>query len=489
MKNKIQYFLTSALLLILLTNFANAQSEDQCFKCHIDLDDAKANLFKTDIHHLKGISCSGCHGGDASSDDMEVAMSKEKGYIGVPSRNNRYQACVNCHADADKMKRFGSNLPTDQYENLKVSIHYQPSFNQQGPIVDCITCHSVHDIKSVKDPASKVYPTKITALCGECHSSAEFMRRYNPGLPVDQVAKYRTSTHGMLNAKGNPDAAECASCHGSHEIQAVKDSRSLVYSTNIPSMCANCHSDAKLMAKYKIPTDQYDKYVSSVHGVALLEKGDLSSPSCNSCHGNHGAVPPGVESISKVCGTCHVLNMELFEQSPHKKAFDERNYPECESCHGNHGIIHSTDEMIGTQESSVCVKCHKAEDENKGYMVAGVMKKLIDSLKVQDTQTKSILDEAVQKGMDVSDATFSLKDVRQVLIQSRTTVHSFDLDRFKENINEGFTIVNKAKITGEEAIDEFYFRRIGLGFSTIIVTLLVIGLYFKLRKIEKKSQN
>jgi hypothetical protein len=143
--------------------------------------------------------------------------------------------------------------------------------------------------------------------------------------------------------------------------------------------------------------------------------------------------------------------------------------------------------MVGTQESAVCVKCHKAEDDNKGFIVAGEMKKLIDSLKVEDTETKSILDEAVQKGMDVSDATFSLKDVRQVLIQSRTTVHTFDLDKFKENINEGFTIVNKAKISGEEAIDEFYFRRIGLGISTIVVTLLVIGLYFKLRKIEKKA--
>ena len=87
------------------------------------------------------------------------------------------------------------------------------------------------------------------------------MKLYNPALPVDQVAKYRTSVHGNLNAKGDPNAAECASCHGSHEIQPVKDSRSLVYATNIPSVCANCHSDAKLMAKYKIPTDQYENYV------------------------------------------------------------------------------------------------------------------------------------------------------------------------------------------------------------------------------------
>jgi predicted CXXCH cytochrome family protein len=487
MKNKIKNISVSVLLLILTLGTLRAQSNDQCFKCHLDLDDASAKIFKSDVHFAKGVTCADCHGGNATSDDMEEAMSKEKGFIGVPLRDNRYQVCVNCHADNQKMKKFGSILPTDQYENLQNSIHFKPSFNNQGPIADCITCHSVHDIKSVKDPSSKVYPTRITALCGSCHSSAEFMKQYNPALPVDQVSKYNTSVHGTLNAKGDPNAAECASCHGSHEIQAVKDSRSLVYATNIPLVCSNCHSNTKLMAKYKIPVDQYDKFVTSVHGVALLEKRDLSAPSCNDCHGNHGAVPPGVESISKVCGTCHVLNMELFEQSPHKKAFDENDFPECESCHGNHQIDHSTDEMVGTQESSVCVECHSTDDDNKGYMVAGEMKKLIDSLKAEDSETKVILDEAIQKGMDVSDATFALKDVRQVLIQSRTTIHSFNLDKFKEHINGGFTIVKKVKVTGEVAIDEFYYRRIGLGFSTIIVTLLVIGLYIKLKKVEKKS--
>jgi len=487
MKNKIKNILIAVLFLTIYSNLLIAQTTDQCFKCHSDMDDAKASLYKTDIHHSKGISCSGCHGGDATSDDMDVAMSKEKGFIGVPPRSDRYQVCINCHADADKMKKLGSNIPTNQYEKLKASIHFQPSFDNQGPMADCITCHSVHDIKNVEDPLSKVYPTKIVELCGSCHSSAEFMKHYNPALPVDQVAKYKTSVHGNLNEKGNPDAAECASCHGSHEIQPVKDSRSLVYATNIPGVCSNCHSDAKLMAKYKIPTDQYKNYVQSVHGIALLEKGDLSSPSCNDCHGNHGAVPPGVESISKVCGTCHVLNMELFEQSPHKKAFDEHNYPECESCHGNHLVNKVTDDMVGTQKPAVCVKCHSVDENKKGFMVAGEMKMLIDSLKNKDSVTTKILDEAGQKGMDVSEATFSLKDVRQVLIQSRTTIHAFNLDKFKAQIGEGFTIINKAEITGQDAIDEFYYRRIGLGFSTIIVTLLVIGLYIKLKKVEKKT--
>jgi predicted CXXCH cytochrome family protein len=488
MKNKIKYFLVPALFLFLNSNLLIiAQTNDECFKCHVDLDDTRANLYKTDIHHLKGISCAACHGGDATSDDMDVAMSEVKGFIGVPQRSKRYEVCISCHTDENKMKSFGSNLPTDQFEYLKVSVHFQPTFNNQGPIADCITCHSVHDIRRVNDPASKVYPTRITNLCGECHSSADYMKNYNPALPVDQIAKYRTSIHGKLNAQGDPNAAECASCHGSHEIQAVNDPRSLVYATNIPSVCANCHSDEKLMAKYKIPTDQFEDYVISVHGVALLEKGDLSSPSCNDCHGNHGAIPPEVESISKVCGTCHVLNMELFEQSPHKKAFDENDLPECETCHGNHLVKPATDAMVGTKEPALCIECHSANDDNDGYMVAAEMKLLIDSLKTEDSETKIILDEAVQKGMDVSDATFSLQDVRQVLIQSRTTIHTFSLDQFKEQINEGYTIVNKAKISGEDAIDEFYYRRIGLGVSTLLVTLLVIGLYIKLKKVEKKS--
>lgn len=487
MKNKIKYFLIPVLFVVLNSNLLSAQTGDECFKCHLDMDDAKANLYKTDIHHLKGISCASCHGGDSASDDMDVAMSEENGFIGVPKRVTRYQVCISCHDDESKMKKYGSNLPTDQFEFLKVSVHFQPTINNQGPIADCITCHSVHNIKRVKDPASKVYPTRITSLCGECHSSAEYMKNYNPALPVDQIAKYRTSVHGKLNAKGDPNAAECASCHGSHEIQPVKDSRSLVYATNIPSVCANCHSDAKLMANYKIPADQYENYVTSVHGIALLEKGDLSSPSCNDCHGNHGAVPPGVESISKVCGTCHVLNMELFEQSPHKKAFDENDFPECESCHGNHLVKQATDAMVGTQEPAVCIECHSVDDNNDGYMVAGEMKKLIDSLKTEDSETKVILDEAGQKGMDVSDATFSLQDVRQILIQSRTTIHTFNLDKFKEQIDQGYTIIDKAKMSGVDAIDEFYYRRVGLGISTILVTLLVIGLYIKLKKVEKKS--
>jgi hypothetical protein len=469
-------------------SFAKA-GNDECLNCHLDLDDellTPAKLYAGDVHYKMKITCAGCHGGDPTSDDNDIAMSEEKGFLGVPDKAVRYKVCINCHSDEQIMKRYGSKIPTNQFEMLKNSVHFQPSLNNNEPIADCVSCHSVHQIKNVNNPLSTVYPTNIVKLCGSCHSNSNYMRLYNPALPVDQEIKYRTSKHGKLNQQGNPDAAECASCHGSHNIFPAVDSRSNVYAINIPKVCSNCHSDPKLMSGYGIPTDQYKLFTESVHGAALIEKGDLSAPSCNDCHGNHGAVPPGVESISKVCGSCHVLNMELFEKSPHQKAFDENDFPECETCHGNHIIKHATDELVGVQKSSVCVECHSADDDNNGYKIASEMKSLIDSLNSEQKITIEILKDATQKGMDVSDAEFSLKDVRQILIQTRTSIHTFDIDKFKESITPGFESTVKIKQEGIDAVDDYYFRRVGLGIATIIVTFLVFGLYFKIKKMEKK---
>ena len=68
------------------------------------------------------------------------------------------------------------------------------------------------------------------------------------------------------------------------------------------------------------------------------------------------------------------------------------------------------------------------------------MKSLVDSLKLEEKKAKDILDEANQKGMDVSDAQYSLKDIRQILIQTRTTLHSFDEKKFDNEIKSGFEI-------------------------------------------------
>lgn len=463
-------------------------AEDQCQTCHEALGDKPSAQFKHDVHASKGISCADCHGGNKNSDDMEQAMNKQAGFIGVPKGDDISLTCAKCHGNSAKMKSFGSSLPTNQWEMLQTSVHGKLSVTGKEHIAQCITCHNAHGIVSVKNPASPVYPLNIVKTCGTCHSNASFMKNYNPSLPIDQVEKYRTSVHGVLNAKGDAKAAECASCHGSHEIRSAKDVKSLVYPINLPSTCSKCHSDSERMKEYKIPTDQFEKFSKSVHGVALLQKHDVSAPACNDCHGNHGATPPGVESVSKVCGTCHALNADLFSVSPHKKAFDERKLPECETCHSNHNIIAATDKLLGVSNDAVCSRCHTEKENVKGFAVAAMMRHLIDSLETTTQLASQLLNEAEQKGMEVSEAKFKLRDAHQARLQSRTAVHSFNEEQFKEVINKGLSVASLVATEGQSAIDEYYFRRWGLGISTLIISIVAVSLYLTIRRIEKKQE-
>ena len=267
------------------------------------------------------------------------------------------------------------------------------------------------------------------------------------------------------NAKGDIKTAACASCHGSHEILSASDVKSKVYPRNLPGTCSGCHASAAYMSGYSIPTDQYEKYAKSVHGIALLKKHDIGAPACNSCHGNHGATPPGVESISKVCGTCHALNADLFSASPHKKAFDELKKPECETCHGNHEIVAATKEMLGVKGGAVCSNCHSETTRAKGYTVAGAMRRLIDSLDVEEVQARALVEEAEQKGMEIGEAKFKLRDVRQSRLETRTIVHAFNATRFREVADKGLASAATVRGEAKAAVDEYYFRRWGLGIS------------------------
>lgn len=486
MKTSIRAILLAAAFLgNLLDVHGIARAADGCLTCHQSLGDKPSAHFKRDIHHLRGITCAGCHGGDASTDDMEKAMSAEAGFVGVPRGDDISVRCARCHADGEKMHQLHSTLPTDQYSGLQGSVHGKLSTSGKERIAQCTTCHGAHGIANVKDPASPVYPLNILATCASCHANAKLIRTYNPNLPVDQLEKYRTSVHGARNASGDPRAAACADCHGSHNILSAKDVKSAVYPSNLPKTCAGCHSDAAHMKGYGIPTDQFEKYARSVHGVALLQKGDLGAPACNSCHGNHGATPPGVASISKVCGTCHALNADLFSASPHKRAFDEGGLPECETCHGNHEIVAATNRLLGTGAEAVCTQCHAGEGDDKGFAAARTMREYVDSLDASDSSARALVGDAEQKGMEIGEAKYKLRDVRQARLETRTMVHSFDVQRFTEIVRRGLKTTSSVSEEARGAVGEYYYRRIGLGIATLINAILVVALYLFIRRIER----
>src|SRR5436309_1178419 len=106
--------------------------------------------------------------------------------------------------------------------------------------------------------------------CGHCHSDAQFMKRYNPALPVDQVAEYSTSAHGrLLKESNNPKVATCASCHPAHAMRPASDPASSVHPLRVAELCGRCHADAAYMQPYGIPTDQLQQYRESVHWRTL----------------------------------------------------------------------------------------------------------------------------------------------------------------------------------------------------------------------------
>lgn len=463
--------------------------DDQCFICHQVQDDSPSKQYAHDIHHSKGISCAGCHGGKSDTDDMEAAMNKSSGFIGIPKGDIKTEVCIKCHSNEKVMKTFGSSLPVNQFDLLKASVHGKISVSGNSRILQCTDCHKAHGIMPVNSPLSPVYPLNVPKTCAKCHSDAVYMRTYNPSLPTDQYQKYLISRHGKLNSKGDPKPAECVSCHGGHDISHVGDPNSRVYKIKLPYTCSGCHSNKEYMSGYDIPTNQFEKYSRSVHGKALLEKNLSGAPACNDCHGNHAATPPGVTSISQVCGTCHPLNLELFAGSPHKIAFDKNNYPECETCHGNHEIITAALSLTGESIRSACSKCHSSNKNSKGYLAAETMQLFWDSLYNSISNAKILIGEARQKGMEISEAEFKLRDVNQAVQEARTTIHSFNQDKFKEVVKDkGLKVTGEVLNEAKGAVHEYYFRRIGLAVSIGIMSLLAVALFFYIRQLDNKNK-
>ena len=385
-------------------------------------------------------------------------------------------SCVECHSALDPPQQVTQ-------EQFAQDIHAQKGLT-------CAACHGGDPTKSNMDAMSKSAgfrgkPARkdIPALCGKCHSDGAYMRQYNPSLRTDQFTQYQTSVHGKLLAKGDTKVAVCIDCHGVHGMRPASDTRSKVHPTHIAETCSRCHADPAHMKGYSIPTDQYAGYSASVHHEALAVRGDLSAPTCTTCHGNHGAAPPGVGTVQNVCATCHVFQAQLFEKSPHKAAFAAASLPGCVTCHSNHRIAHPTDALLGTGQQSVCTNCHTAGDA--GYQAADQFHQEIEHLENAVKNSDEILNRAEADGMEVSQARLEQDQARDALTKVRVTIHGFNLTRLKEDSSAGLKITEKTFQEGKSALAERDYRRKGLGVSLFFIVLVVIGLRLYIRHIER----
>lgn len=386
--------------------------------------------------------------------------------------------CLDCHAALDPPLQV-----TEQ--QFTSDIHAEKGLT-------CASCHGGDPTKTDMEAMSKavgfrgkIERKSVPELCGRCHSDAALMRQYNPSLRTDQLAQYKASVHGKLLAKGDTKVAVCIDCHGVHGLRPASDSRSKVHPLNIAATCARCHADATYMKGHSIPTDQFAKYSASVHHDALAVRGDLSAPTCSTCHGNHGAAPPGVDTVQNVCSKCHVFQDQMFERSTHKVAFQSAGLPGCVVCHSNHGITHPTDEKLGAGPQAVCIQCHTAGDicdQQRAAMLEGLVQ-LDDAVKAAD----KVLGVAESSGMEVNQARLDQDQARDALTKARVTIHSFKTELVEQDIQEGLKLAVRNLQAGQAALAERDYRRKGLGLALVFILMTVLGLFLYIRQIEREA--
>jgi cytochrome b subunit of formate dehydrogenase/DnaJ-class molecular chaperone len=171
--------------------------------------------------------CADCHGSHAI-----LPAREDRSKV---SHWNVAATCGACHKEIAK-----TFLDSVHGEAIKAGVQDAP---------DCTDCHGEHLILSPANPDSPVNTSRVSSeTCGRCHGDARLALRY--GLPADRVPSYAESYHGLARREGSLRAANCASCHGIHNIYRSNDPRSTVSAANLAKTCGKCHTG--MTEKYAI---------------------------------------------------------------------------------------------------------------------------------------------------------------------------------------------------------------------------------------------
>jgi len=396
----------------------------------------------------------------------------------------RPSSCLGCHLELD-------GLALEAAQKSKEDVHFEHGLS-------CHDCHggdpdAGHDGDLLeahnedKGFLGKPERLKIPQFCARCHADAVFMKQFNPQARVDQLSEYRTSNHGKRNADGDTNVAVCIDCHGVHGIRPPTDPRSWVHPTRVADTCARCHNQVDLMDSYGITASQHVGYKSSVHAEALYDKGDTSAPTCNDCHGSHGAAPPGVQSVTAVCGSCHTREATLFRETELKKGVDLDPCIKCTVCHDNHAVVAPTPEMMGVGPKSTCTSCHPPEVV--AYEKIAAMSDAYEVLRKRHAEAHELLDAAESAGLEVSADQFALQGAQNEIIEARVLVHSFDQERFMEAVNKAQAIADAGVRAGEAAFEDLHGRRTGLALGLVFIAAVIAGLFLKIKEVEAAQKS
>jgi cytochrome b subunit of formate dehydrogenase len=216
------------------TNHANVPAT--CGSCHsqklaMEAGGGSAQPFaayETSVHGRavangveKAAVCTDCHGVHdiLSSGDPKSSIFK----FNVPA------TCGKCHGPVER-----------EYTQ---SIHGQAIAHGQWQAPVCTDCHGIHSIKSHNDPTSSVSAQNLAQnTCARCHEGVRLSEEF--GFEGGRVSTYLASYHGLASQRGSAVVANCASCHGVHNILPSSDPRSSVHPANLVKTCGQCHRGA-----------------------------------------------------------------------------------------------------------------------------------------------------------------------------------------------------------------------------------------------------
>jgi cytochrome b subunit of formate dehydrogenase len=219
----------------------SAHASLACSSCHVKHDEFPhpAKIPKpvcTDCHTQQGADyelsvhgqaakkgaaapdCSMCHGAAHETLNTKVAA----------FRTTVIDTCAGCHPEV-----------VDQYRK---SVHGKAleAGILQAPL--CTDCHGEHRILAPTNEQSSVSPNHISDTCGNCHGNVPLSSKF--GLPSDRLTSFEASFHGLAAKEGNETVANCASCHGVHNILPSSDPQSSINPKNLSRTCGKCHQGA-----------------------------------------------------------------------------------------------------------------------------------------------------------------------------------------------------------------------------------------------------
>lgn len=169
---------------------------------------------------LNAAVCSDCHG---THDLHGVANQASR-----VNRKNIPPTCGRCHQNV--------------FVVYEASIHGQANTAgiKEAPV--CTDCHGEHTIRSIKALNATVSEGSVSRVCSNCHAAERITTKF--GLPADRLATYLESYHGLAAQRGDLRVANCASCHGFHDVLPSSDPRSAINKTNLAATCGRCHAGA-----------------------------------------------------------------------------------------------------------------------------------------------------------------------------------------------------------------------------------------------------